>query len=251
MRRVNPIGHPFIELGEVDSSNNYAMRQIQAQLSDHGTTYFADFQTQGKGQRGKIWNAEPGQNIMMSCVLKPFFLTIDNQFALNVSIALACCDFFNFHSAGNTRIKWPNDIYWEDRKAGGILIENVLQGKDWKFSVAGIGININQTFFSPDIANPVSLKQIAGKNFDPVSLAKQLCTFLQHRWEMLAKGNDYSWIDEYNGNLYKKGEKVIFKKNNTVFPAIIKGVNLRGELMIDTGTDISAIPFGEVEWMIR
>ena len=125
MRCGNPIGEPFIELSEVDSSNNYAMQQVQAQMAAHGFTCFAHFQKAGKGQRGKEWITERGQNILMSCVVEPSFLSIDNQFILNAAVALACFDLFNLYAIDKTSIKWPNDIYWEDRKAGGILVENV------------------------------------------------------------------------------------------------------------------------------
>lgn len=250
MRPVNPIGTPFILLGEVDSSNNYAMRQIQAQLADHGTAFFATHQTQGKGQWGKKWNAQSGENIILSCVLKPDFINIDNQFVLIASIALACQDFFKSYAGDTTKIKWPNDIYWGDRKAGGILLESILQGPEWKYTVAGIGININQTFFSADLPNPVSLKQITGKTFNPVELAKELCVHIQNRWDLLVKPDMHSIFKTYNENLYKNGEVVHLRKNTTVFSAVIKGVNDRGELVVDSSEITSPITFGSVEWLI-
>ena len=87
--------------------------------------------------------------------------------------SLPAYDFFNFYAIDETSIKWPNDIYWRDRKAGGILIENILQGKKWKFAIVGIGININQTLFPASLPNPVSLKQITGKTFNVVELGKR------------------------------------------------------------------------------
>lgn len=249
MSPLTPIGEPFMEIGEVDSSNNYAMRQVQAQLAEHGATYFASFQTQGKGQRGKNWVAEPGQNIMMSCVLEPHLLNIDNKFVLSCCIALACFDFFNEMAIDNTSIKWPNDIYWGDRKAGGILVENVLQGKEWKYAIVGIGININQTLFSPNLPNPVSLRQITGKSFDSILLAKDLCTHLESRWKMLLGGQMLDLMNQYNACLYKLNQTVWFRKHNAVYAAVIKGVNNCGELLADTG-NLSAIPHGDVEWLI-
>lgn len=249
MRPENPIGKPFYKLCEVDSTNNYAMRQVQAQMAVHGATWFAQYQNSGKGQRGKAWNAGFGENIIMSCVLEPAFLGIDNQFLLNVTVALACLDFFNKYTAGNTSIKWPNDIYWKDRKAGGILIENILHGKVWRFSIAGIGININQTLFPPNLPNPVSLKQITGKSFDVIALAKELCQCLNCRWEQLSLKNNDLLLDEYSRHLYKSGETVTLRKNNEVFDAVVTGVNKHGELLIDTGAP-SALAYGSVEWII-
>lgn len=250
MRPKNPIGKPFYELCEVDSTNNYAMRQVQAQLAEHGATWFARYQNSGKGQRGKTWNAVFGQNIIMSCVAEPAVLSIDNQFLLNVTVALACFDFFNKYACGNTSIKWPNDIYWKDRKAGGILIENLLQGKEWMFSIAGIGININQTLFPPELANPVSLKQITGKSFDVIDLAKDLCKYLNNRWQQLSIGHQDELLQEYSAHLYKSGETVTFrKKNEETFDAVVTGVNRQGELLIDTGKP-STLVYGSVSWVL-
>lgn len=249
MRSENPIGEPFYELSEVDSTNNYAMRQLQAHLAEHGATWFAWFQNSGKGQRGKPWNAEPGQNIMMSSIIEPDILSINNQFFLNVAVALACFDFFNTYTPNETTIKWPNDIYWKDRKAGGILIENIVQGKTWKFSIVGIGININQTLFPGNLPNPVSLTQITGKTFDIIALAKQLCKCLDDRWKQLSNGKSNELLSEYCAHLYKLNEVVSLKKQNSIFTAVIEGVNKQGELIINSA-DSSTLAFGSVEWIL-
>jgi BirA family transcriptional regulator, biotin operon repressor / biotin---[acetyl-CoA-carboxylase] ligase len=249
LRPENVIGEPFTELSEVDSSNNYAMAKAQAHLAAHGSTWFAWYQKAGKGQRGKNWNAERGQNIMMSCVVEPGLLSIDNQFILSVMVALACHDFFSTYAGDETKIKWPNDIYWRDRKAGGILIENILKGKEWKFAIIGIGININQTLFLPNLPNPVSLKQITGKTFNVIDLAKQLCTLLEKRWQQLKTKPRSELMSEYSSLLYKRDRQVTFKKDNAFFEAKVTGVSDKGNLLIDTGVE-TEIPFGAVEWII-
>ena len=251
LRPKNPIGEPFIELSEVDSTNNYAMRQVQAQMAEHGSAWFAWFQSSGKGQRGKAWNAEEGKNIMMSFVLEPTFLDIDTQFLLNVTVALACHDFFNSYAISDTTIKWPNDIYWKDRKAGGILIENLVSGKNWRFSIVGTGININQTLFPDTLPNPVSLKQITGITFDVLALAKELCKKLDNRWKQLKNKKYDDLLVEYNTILYKANQKVTLEKDNATFEAIVNGVNKSGELIVSTGKgETSAISFGEATWKI-
>lgn len=249
MRPENPIGVPFNELSEVDSSNNYAMRQVQAQMAGHGATWFARYQNAGKGQRGKPWDAEPGQNIMMSSVVEPGLLPIENQFLLNMMVALSCYDFFNKYTKSDTCIKWPNDIYWKDRKAGGILIENVLKGKEWRFSIVGIGLNINQTLFSANLPNPVSLKQITGMTFNVVDLAKQLCDCLNQRWRQLQSGEYQKLMDEYISRLYKLQQIVTLRKQTKVFEATITGINDRGELLTDS-PEYSTLVHGSVEWIL-
>ncbi|MDQ6814208.1 MAG: biotin--[acetyl-CoA-carboxylase] ligase [Bacteroidota bacterium] len=225
------------------------MGKVQAHLAEHGTTWFAHYQNAGKGQRGKQWNAERSQNIMMSCVLEPYTLLVDDQFILNAAITLGCFDFFNENAIDCTSIKWPNDIYWRDRKAGGILIENVLKGEKWKYSVVGIGLNINQTLFPGKLRNPVSLKQITGKAFNVIALAKELCSHLERRWKQLLLPDNNTLIEEYNQHLYKINQLAFFKKGEEEFSAFVKGVNRKGELLVEKENN-SIEGYHSLEWVL-
>jgi len=251
VNRVNAgsIGHPFIILPQVDSTNNYAMRQIQAGLASHGITWFAREQTAGKGQRGKSWLTTPNQNIMVSTVVQPGLLP-GQQFWLSAAVALACYDFYKNYAGDETRIKWPNDLYWRDRKAGGILIENVFRGADWLFAVVGIGININQAQFDASLPNPVSLKQITGKDFDAVELAKELCQALELRYQALVTGGADSILEAYRTVLYRMNESVTLKKGNILFETTIQGVSDTGRLLTKDVME-REFDFGEVELVIR
>ena len=181
-----PIGRAFIELESVDSTNNYAMAQVHAGSASHGTIFFAHEQRAGKCQRGKIWASAPGENIMMSVVLEPVFLPITDQFPLSAAVALSCRDLFiRYAGIEQTAIKWPNDLYWRDRKAGGILIENAFRGDRWLFAIAGIGVNINQVQFPESLQTPVSLRQITGLAFDAVNLSRELGACLEQRFGQL------------------------------------------------------------------
>jgi BirA family biotin operon repressor/biotin-[acetyl-CoA-carboxylase] ligase len=232
----------------VDSTNNYAMGQIQAGIAGHGTTYFAYEQTAGKGQRGKSWLTNARENIMLSTVIQPP-LSASSPFLLSASIALACHDFYKNYAGEETRIKWPNDLYWRDRKAGGILIENNFRGKDWVYAIAGIGININQTSFDPGINNPVSLKQITGKEFDVLGLSKELCNKIEQRYQALVSEPGHTIIEEYRQLLYKLNEKARLKKENSIFETTITGVSSSGQLLTKDTFERS-FEFGEVEWVI-
>jgi BirA family biotin operon repressor/biotin-[acetyl-CoA-carboxylase] ligase len=184
------IGASITILQSVESTNNYAMAKVHAGLAKHGETWLALEQTAGKGQRGKAWQSAPGDNIIFTTVLKPDFLSLDSQVLLSRAVALACYDFFYRHAGDETKLKLPNDLYWRDRKAGGILIENVFRGSDWSYAVVGIGININQVQFDPALPNPVSLKQITGKTFDIMVLSKELCEYLEKRYRQLEERAD-------------------------------------------------------------
>lgn len=244
------IGSPFIELQCVDSTNNYALEQIHAGLAQAGTGFFAYEQTKGKGQRNKAWLTEKGSNIIISLLIEPHGLKVIQQFQLSACIAISVFELFAKYAGDETRIKWPNDIYWRDRKAGGILIENVLSSSGkWQWAVAGMGININQTGFPDGLLNPVSLKQITGKTFDPVILAKELCIIINDNYYNLINEGFTSIIEMYNKVLYKKDQFVKLKKSNRVFEARILGVNSAGQLMTTHAMDEN-FDFDEIEWVI-
>jgi BirA family biotin operon repressor/biotin-[acetyl-CoA-carboxylase] ligase len=234
----------------IDSTNNYAMAQATAGLATHGTVYFALEQTAGKGQRGKTWHTTPGENIMMSVVIQPQALKTSQQFLLSAAIALGCYDFFKTYAGDETSIKWPNDIYWRDRKAAGILIESRVGNplNTWLFAIAGMGININQTQFAPEALRPVSLKQITGKTYDINTLAQELCTFLENRYQTI--WNPQQLLADYQQALYKLGQSVKLKKANSVFETTIQGVTPSGQL-ITRDTLERQFEVGEVEWVFK
>ena len=174
------LGAPLIELPSIDSTNIYAMEQIKAGKAISGSCYNTPFQTHGKGQHGRIWESEKGQNLLCSYVLELKSLNPsknwgpEDQKGLSAAVAIGAKAFFGAHAGDETLIKLPNDIYWRDRKAGGILIENSLRGTEWTWAVIGIGFNINQTSFSPDARNPVSLRQITGRQWEIARLQTEL-----------------------------------------------------------------------------
>ncbi len=272
-------GHLTI-LESVDSTNNYAMAMVRNGLAKHGDGYFAMAQLQGKGQRGKTWVTEPGTNIICTLVMQPLAVLLHQQFAFSTAVSLAVRDFFDAYTGGDTTIKWPNDIYWRDRKAGGILIENIIVNSEatdgsrrasglseaqpneahvhntqhptpnaniWRWAIVGMGININQTFFPENIRNAVSLKQITGKHYDVVGLARELCTHVQNRYTQLVAGQPL--LPEYNQHLFKKDQKVTLKKGSRVFEATIKEVTAAGELVVYTSIE-EHFGFGDIEWVI-
>jgi len=243
------IGSNFIELQSVDSTNNYAMALVHAGTAKHGTVYIAHEQTAGKGQRGKTWISTPGDNIMMSAIIEPAFLLTSQQFFLSAAIAVSCRDFLSSIFSDDWRIKWPNDLYWRDRKAGGILIENTFKGNKWPFAIVGIGINVNQLQFPEHLQNAVSLIQISGRTFSTVDLAKQLCSEIEKKYAALKEGKAEQIISEYNRVLYKRNEKVRLKRGNITFETTIQEVTRHGQLVTNDATGRS-FDFGDVEWLI-
>jgi BirA family biotin operon repressor/biotin-[acetyl-CoA-carboxylase] ligase len=241
-------------LQSVESTNNYARQQIHAGLAQHGATFFAYEQRSGKGQRGKDWKSEKDINIIMSIVIKPGSLQLGQQFMLSACVAVAIHDFFRKYAGADAKIKWPNDLYWQDRKAGGVLIESGVGSREtgvsnWEWSIVGIGININQSVFPSDLPNPVSLKQITGNDFNVIELAKELCRYIEKYFRKLSAGDLNGIYHCYIDHLYKKNVAVKLKKGSRVFEAIIKSVSLSGKLIVQHTIE-EEFDFGDVEWVI-
>jgi BirA family biotin operon repressor/biotin-[acetyl-CoA-carboxylase] ligase len=139
-------------------------------------------------------------------------------------------------------------LYWRDRKAAGILIENNLQGNKWAWAIAGIGINVNQTEFPDLTKKAVSIKQITGNSLDPIQIAKEFCGFLETRYNQLKNQGFDELLALYNGRLYKKAQMVRLRKNNIVGDYLIKSVNSIGELVVEAGIE-NHFAHGSVEWI--
>jgi BirA family biotin operon repressor/biotin-[acetyl-CoA-carboxylase] ligase len=243
------IGEPFIILPTIDSTNNYAKSLLRDGLAKNGMVIFAEEQTQGRGQKSNKWESEKGLNIMLTAIVETKALSALNQFPLSCAVAVACSDFFSFYAGDETCIKWPNDLYWRDRKAGGILVENIIKGNIWENSVIGIGININQVAFTHMKNKPVSLKQITGKTLDSRLLAKELCKFLDQRFNELLAGHFEELLGIYNQRLFKRKSVVTLKKQETQFTTTIDHVNQYGELNT-TYPNEGKFKYGEIEWIL-
>ena len=243
------IGEPFIEIATIESTNNYAMAQAQNHAATHGTAWFAHMQTNGRGQRGKAWETEAGKNLILSILLDTSTFDLGRPFVLSTAVAVATYQLFSEYAGDEASIKWPNDIYWRDRKAAGILIDNLIRGNKWQWSVAGIGMNVNQSVFERLGIKAVSLKQITGLSHDPVTLARQLCAKVQTQYQLIASGKFAEVLDSYNAALFQKHAAVRFKKDSRVFTAVVERVNEWNQLEISNGPQ-DYLEFGEVEWLL-
>jgi BirA family biotin operon repressor/biotin-[acetyl-CoA-carboxylase] ligase len=245
--KENPRGTTFdnqlIELESVDSTNNYAMARIHEGMASDGLVCLARHQWAGKGQRGRNWLSEPGQNLTMSLVIEPSPLNLSSQFLFSAAVALGVLDMIRASDSGpGWKIKWPNDIYNNDRKAAGILIENVVQGTNWSFAVVGVGMNLNQESFPAEIPNAISLKQITGKRQEPVDIARKMVPSIQSRISILRRDAD-SILKDFNESLYKLHEPVSLRKGDDLILTLIKGVDASGLLLTENG----AFGLGEVQ----
>ncbi len=254
----HPLGKPLIQLDTVDSTNNYALDLLHAGMSHHGMAILAREQSAGKGQRGKSWTARKGDGLLLSVVINPYPLLPAQQFQLSACVAVAAHSLYAKYAGSDTSIKWPNDIYWQDRKAGGILIENIIgpqqegleSSSGWKWAVAGVGFNINQPAFPEEMNRAVSLLQITGCRHDTVELATEFCEIFNDWLEQLVITGFEEIYQYYVSHLYKQNEKVKLKKGSRVFEAVIKTVTPGGQLLVESGIE-EVFNWGELEWVFN
>jgi BirA family biotin operon repressor/biotin-[acetyl-CoA-carboxylase] ligase len=244
---MDAIGNHLTILHETPSTNNYAAACIDDGSAKHGSAYLALLQTAGKGQRGNVWHGGIG-NIALSVVLQTHFLALSQAFTLQMMVAYTVAYTLNQHQSGFT-IKWPNDIYFNDRKAAGILIENKIKGNHWQYAVVGIGINVNQKQVTALSPNAIAMMDILGRQLDVVKLTQQLLQNMQYSWEQYLQYPQWA-ADMYNELLYKKHQIITLLYNNKVERTMVQKVSTDGSLVCGENNDYQ-FKHGEVEWLIH
>lgn len=196
-----------------------------------GTVAFASVQTSGKGQRGSQWFSQPHKSLTFSVLLKPRFLSPIYAFDLSICVALGLSDSLNKFRPG-FKIKWPNDIYFEDKKIAGVLIENQMNRFVYQNAVVGIGLNVNQTHFD-NLSNAISLKQIIGLEFQVEKVMENICESLEARYLMLRSGHYKDLKKAYISNLYGLNQLQYFMVDNKKLNGKIINVLRNGFLQIE------------------
>ncbi len=220
----------LITLDIVDSTNNYAMQLISDDKACHGLIVLADLQTQGKGQRGRIWQSVAGESLLMSIILVPKHSLV-HQFVFSAGVAVAIANILQKYTEDKiVTIKWPNDIIVSDKKAGGVLIENVLQGSRWVYTVVGIGVNICQDKFADELFHATSLKIETGKTVE----IKKICLEISNAIKEFASSN--LSVDQvmaaYNHLLFKRNCTQKINDNSKLRNIIVKEVRPDGGLVV-------------------
>ena len=241
---------PIIELDTIDSTNNYAMQLIDADTAQPGMTIVTREQTQGKGQRGRKWVDVPGQSLLMSLITVPQY-SLSDQFVFNAAATTAIVDVLQKLSENwNVSIKWPNDIIINDKKAGGILIENILRGSSWIYAIIGFGLNIKQAAFPDELPFATSLKIASGKDFETATIRDLLREKILEYTDTQAPASEV--MDRYNSHLYRKGKPQSFGNETGEWEATILHANANGTLQVQL-MDGSIVPYvhGVVTWNWR
>lgn len=244
------IYHEPIFVPETESTNNYLAELCDCKQLAEMTCVYTSFQSAGRGQRGNSWESEPGKNLLFSFALYPQFLKANRQFLISQITALGIMSALSLHTE-DISIKWPNDIYWRDKKISGTLIENEINGSRIARSIVGSGININQTEFKSDAPNPVSLTQITGLHYDPRDILAEVMDEISQLYIDLKNGDKKTIRTSYLNHLYRKDGFHPFKDKNGEFIARIDDIDHTGKLILeDQKGKIREYMFKEVEYIL-
>lgn len=240
---------PLLHFDTLDSTNNYAMALVNADTALPGTTIVADRQTAGRGQRGRQWADSVGESLLMSVVVVPQ-RALTGQFGFSAAIALALAETLqDLLPAAEVRIKWPNDIYVNDRKAGGMLIENVIRGSQWTQAVVGFGLNVAQPQLPEALPFATSLRREGGEGLTVERLIAPLREAILQA--VLNEKNDDSILEGYNCRLWRRGAWQPFGEAGETWSGRILAAGEDGTLLIETEDGARTLRHGEAEWLIR
>ncbi len=228
-----------IHLPEADSTNR-VVRDLQ---SADDVVVWTDFQTAGRGCGTNTWESERGQNLLFSMLIHPHETRAADQFRISMAVSLAIVDAVSHDVGEGLSIKWPNDIYWHDRKLCGILIECQLQGPYIRNCVIGVGLNVNQTQFLSDAPNPVSMRQITQRELDRETVLNRV---------IAAFTADQVDAERYRSLLYRRDGFHPFRDAGGMFEARLLTVEDDGHLLLqDRQARQRRYAFKEVQFIIH
>lgn len=248
-KKQEQLPYRLIRLEETDSTNRY-LHDYHPAEDEAMTVVIANNQTAGKGCGTNTWESEPGKNLLLSVLVHPTMVPVAKQFLLSMAGALAVKDVLD-HYTEDITLKWPNDVYWKDKKICGTLIETTLSGGRMKDCVFGIGLNVNQNVFVSDAPNPVSLCQIVGHEIDREKLLDELLRSFCSYYKMIEMGQYDNLSGLYHLALYRKRGFYRFRDAEGEFEGAIIEVEDTGRLILrDKGGMIREYMFKELEFII-
>lgn len=238
--------YTLIHLTTVNSTNNYLRGLIQHKKGNEYTVVMADYQDGGRGQGENTWESNRNENLLFSWLVFPAFLAVSDQFILSKAVSLGIVDAL-LEFGVDCQIKWPNDIICDDKKLGGILIENSIQGNVLKNSVVGVGLNVNQLAFPSFYFPATSMSELSLKVFDLQIVRDKLIHHLKNRYKQLQEGKVKKINDQYLEKLYRKNFPALFEDASERFEGEIMGVNEIGELEIEVSGRVRIYGFHSIK----
>ena len=244
------IGSKLLFFENLTSTNTKTAYLLRSGELPEGSVIYTNYQSAGKGQSGNKWESEYGKNLLISIVLFPSMINPTDQFLISMTLSLGICDFLKRYIS-SCFIKWPNDIYVNNDKIAGILIENAITGDKIEKTIAGIGININQRKFLSDAPNPVSLSLLTGSNFNLGICLDQLTSDIDKRYKQLISENFFQIRHEFVSNLYHLNEWSNYRDHSGPYIGRIITVFDDGRIEIEKQTGkVMEYFFKEVEFIL-
>lgn len=240
-------GKNIIYLPSCHSTNDFAAQILQEQEISEGTIIITPDQTAGRGQRGNTWESNVGENLTVSIVLKPVFLTAMQQFQLNMAVSVGIQQGLEVYFGDDLRIKWSNDVFVGNQKIGGVLIENTLSGYQITHSIIGIGLNINQEKFADPKAT--SFKKKLGKTFDIEHILSQLLEKIEYCYLEIKNNGNHILKTNYLNKLFRLNEIHYYECNGKRFLGEIIGISEVGALQIKTENEVLEFGFKEISFV--
>lgn len=238
-----------ITLDQTDSTNRYLAALPLDNRADI-TVVRARYQTAGRGQGSNVWESEADKNLLFSFDVQTPNIPASRQFLLSMTCALAVKKAVETH-IDNVTLKWPNDIYWQNSKLGGILIETTIGQQGIKRCIFGVGINVNQQQFHSDAPNPVSLFQLTGHEIDPQQLLNEVMEAFTHYYRLLSSGAQHTIHQQYSAALYRREGLFSYRDSRGDFMAELIGVEEDGHLLLrDTQGIARRYAFKEVTFVL-
>ena len=238
----------IIKLENVDSTNRYLKQYVPGD-DEEMTIVTADYQSAGKGQGEHTWESEAGKNLLFSIMVHPHWVPVRRQFVLSMVEALALKDALDSYTDGIT-LKWPNDVYWNDQKISGTLIETTVDSKGIKTCIFGTGVNVNQTIFKSDAPNPVSLAQILGHEVDREEVLQKIIEAFERYYELLRRADYMDVSGIYHLALYRRKGYHWYEDKDGKFEGAFVEVEDDGHLILhDKQGVIRSYAFGEVKFL--
>ena len=212
---------------DIPSTNLFLKQWASKSDPQHGTMVTADYQSQGVGQYGRKWSAAAGQNLLMSILLKPKNLATQEITWLTISSALAICSVLKELTIDQIQLKWPNDLYAQNRKLAGILTESAIQKNTVQYVVIGIGLNVHQQVWLEEMdINPITLEELTEQNLEISRLYAPLREAIL-QFSTLARED---LVQQYNQLLYGRSELWTFSIENQDHSAILSHLDMEGNL---------------------
>ena len=224
---------------QLDSTNT-KISELALEGAEHGTVVVADWQTAGKGRRGRVWESAAGDNIYMSVLLRPSFET-DKAPMVTLVMAYSVAQVLRKRGFADVQIKWPNDLIISGKKLCGILTEMHLQGPEIDHVVVGVGVNVNTSAFSEELVDKAtSLFLECGKLLDKEQLIVDIVETFTEMYDRFAEAGDLEFLqDAYNAILVNKNREVCILEPENEYTAYAYGINPNGELVVrlEDGTE--------------